>query len=225
MDGNRRWARARSLPGIMGHQKGADSVRRIVESSARLGIEYLTLYAFSSENWKRPPGEIGGLMDLLRFYLKREVKSLKSNNIRIGFLGERSALSKDIRELMSDAEERTKDCTGLVVTIALNYGSRQDIVSAATQLALKAKSGELDPATIDESLFSRSLNSSGLPDPDLLIRTSGEQRLSNFLLWEMAYCEFVFLDIHWPDFDESHLVIALEEYKMRDRRYGASVAC
>jgi undecaprenyl diphosphate synthase len=222
MDGNRRWARARGMPPVFGHQRGAEAVRRTVEGCRECGIQYLTLFAFSSENWRRPASEVNELMNLLRFYLRREINELARGGVRLSFLGERELMAADIAEMMADAEQWTRHNLALHLTIALNYGSRREIVSAARRLAKRVASGELDEAVIDEQLFGQTLNSLGLPDPDLLIRTSGEQRLSNFMLWQLAYTELVFLPVHWPDFGRRHLERAIAEFRRRERRYGAS---
>jgi len=222
MDGNRRWARARGMPPIFGHQRGAEAVRRTLEGCREWGIGHLTLFAFSSENWKRPTGEVHELMNLLRFYLRREINELARNGVRLSFLGERDVMAPDIAETMAEAELQTRHNTALRLTIALNYGSRREIARAARHLAEQAVAGELDVAAIDEDRFGQTLNSLGLPDPDLLIRTSGEQRLSNFLLWQLAYAELVFLPVHWPDFNQENLGQAIAEFQRRERRYGAS---
>jgi undecaprenyl diphosphate synthase len=222
MDGNRRWARARGMPPAYGHRRGAEAVRKAVEACAKEGIRYLTLYAFSSENWRRPAGEVGELMELLRSFLKKEIAELCRNGIQLRVIGDRSGLAPDIRALIEEAETRSRDNQRVVVTMALNYGSRHEIVEAARRLAAEARAGRLDPAAIDEHLFSAQLSTAGVPDPDLLIRTSGEQRISNFLLWQVAYTELVFLPFRWPDFSEEHLREALREYYKRERRYGAS---
>jgi len=222
MDGNRRWARARGMPPVFGHQRGAEAVRRTVEGCRDWGIRYLTLFAFSSENWKRPATEINELMNLLRFYLRRELNELARNGVSLSFLGERELMAPDIAEMMLEAEQRTRHNSALRLTIALNYGSRREIVCAARRLAERVAAGELDSAAIDEQLFGQTLNALGLPDPDLLIRTSGEQRLSNFMLWQLAYTELVFLTVHWPEFDRQHLEQAVAEFRRRERRYGAS---
>lgn len=221
MDGNRRWARSRGRPAIYGHQQGANAVRRVVEACVEEGVGYLTLYAFSSENWNRAENEVNDLMNLLRFYLRREIATLKKSNVRVRFIGDRSVLPRDIQDLTEHAVAETAINTGVVVTIALNYGSRADIVRAARDLAGQVQSGALDLDDIDEDRFERMLTD-GVPNPDLLIRTSGEQRLSNFLLWEMAYTEFVFMAVNWPEFDRVHFREALGEYARRERRYGAS---
>ena len=222
MDGNRRWARRMGKPPIFGHRQGAEAVRRTVEACARLGIRYLTLYAFSAENWRRPQQEVGELMNLLRYYLQREIDSLHDKDVRIRVIGERRGLDPDIIALIDRAEHLTRANRRLQVIVALNYGARQEIVRAARRLAEAARAGRLDPAQIDERRFARALDTAGIPDPDLLIRTSGEQRISNFLLWQLAYTELVFLPVSWPEFAESHLVQALIEYGRRERRYGAS---
>jgi undecaprenyl diphosphate synthase len=222
MDGNRRWARRRGMPPVFGHQRGAEAVRRTVEGCRKWRIQYLTLFAFSSENWKRPASEVNELMNLLRFYLRREINELARSGVRLCFLGERHLMADDIAEMMADAEQRTRHNAMLRLTIALNYGSRREIASAARRLAERAAAGELDCAQIDEQLFGQTLNALGLPDPDLLIRTSGEQRLSNFMLWQLAYTELVFLPVHWPEFDGRHLERAIAEFRRRERRYGAS---
>jgi undecaprenyl diphosphate synthase len=222
MDGNRRWARLHGMPPVFGHQRGAEAVRRTVEGCRERKIRYLTLFAFSSENWRRPASEVNELMNLLRFYLRREINELARSGVRLRFLGERELMAGDIADMMADAERRTQHNAALTLTIALNYGSRREIAQAARQLAERAVAGTLECAAIDEDLFGRTLNTLGLPDPDLLIRTSGEQRLSNFMLWQMAYTELVFLPVHWPEFDQRHLAEAIAEFRRRERRYGAS---
>lgn len=210
------------MPPVFGHQRGAEAVRRTVEGCRKWEIEYLTLFAFSSENWRRPASEVSELMNLLRFYLRREINELARNGVRLRFLGERELMAADIAEMMSDAEQRTRRNAALQLTIALNYGSRREIVTAARHLAEQVAAGALDATEIDEQLFGQTLNSLDLPDPDLLIRTSGEQRLSNFMLWQLAYTELVFLPVHWPDFGGRHLERAIAEFQRRERRYGAS---
>jgi undecaprenyl diphosphate synthase len=222
MDGNRRWARSRGMPPVFGHQRGAEAVRRTVEGCRDRGIRYLTLFAFSSENWRRPASEVNELMNLLRFYLRREINELARSGVRLRFLGEREVMAGDIALMMAEAEQRTQHNVALTLTIALNYGSRQEIARAARHLADRVAAGQLDCRAIDEELFGQTLNTLGLPDPDLLIRTSGEQRLSNFMLWQLAYTELVFLPVHWPDFDQHHLGEAIAEFRRRERRYGAS---
>ena len=222
MDGNRRWARSRGMPPLFGHQRGAEAVRRTVEGCRERNIHYLTLFAFSSENWRRPANEVNELMNLLRFYLRREINELARSGVRLRFLGERELMAGDIADMMAEAERRTHHNAALTLTIALNYGSRREIAQAARQLAERAIAGTLECGAIDEDLFGQTLNTLGLPDPDLLIRTSGEQRLSNFMLWQMAYTELVFLPVHWPEFDQRHLAEAIAEFRRRERRYGAS---
>lgn len=220
MDGNGRWAKKRFLPRTAGHKKGADAVRRTIEAAVELGVTHLTLFGFSSENWKRPEDEVNDLMGLLRYYLKNEVKRLHHENVAIRFIGDRKRLSSDIVSDIEKAEELTKENSNLHLTIALSYGGRAEIVEASRTLAEKVKSGELSPEKITEDHFSNALFTKDLPDPDLLIRTSGEQRISNFLLWQIAYAEFVFMDVLWPDFEKKHLEQALCELSSRDRRYG-----
>jgi undecaprenyl diphosphate synthase len=222
MDGNRRWARARGMPPVFGHQRGAEAVRRTVEGCRDWQIRYLTLFAFSSENWRRPAAEINELMNLLRFYLRREIGELAKNGVRLCFIGERDLMAPDIAEMMADAEARTRANAALTLTIALNYGSRREIVCAARRLATQVAAGEIAATEIDEGLFDRTVNPLGLPYPDLLIRTSGEQRLSNFMLWQLAYTELVFMPVNWPDFDQECLGEAINEFRRRERRYGAS---
>lgn len=221
MDGNRRWARARGMPPVFGHRQGADAVRRAVEACGNLGIRYLTLYAFSSENWQRPAGEVTELMNLLRFYLRKEIEALHKNGVRLRVIGDRSRLDRDILELIDNAESLTREHQALELIVALNYGARDEILRATRRLAAAAVAGEVTPEAIDHRQFAAALDTSGVPDPDLLIRTSGEQRISNFLLWQLAYTELVFLDVHWPDFSEEHLRAALAEFGRRERRYGA----
>jgi len=222
MDGNRRWARARGMPPVFGHQRGAEAVRRTVEGCRDWQIRYLTLFAFSSENWRRPASEISELMNLLRFYLRREISELAKNGVRLCFLGEPELMAPDIAEMLAEAEARTRANSALTLTIALNYGSRREIARAACRLAAQVAAGEIEAAEIDEDLFDRTVNPLGLPDPDLLIRTSGEQRLSNFMLWQLAYTELVFMPVNWPDFDQQCLDEAISEFRRRERRYGAS---
>lgn len=224
MDGNRRWARSRGMPPAYGHRRGAEAVRRAVEACAKAGVRYLTLFAFSSENWRRPATEVGELMDLLRLYLKRELAELTRNGVQLRVIGDRTGLPPDIRTLIEDTEAASRDNQRVTVIMALNYGSRQEITLAARRLAADAKAGRLDPETIDEDMFADRLSTAGVPDPDLLIRTSGEQRISNFLLWQLAYTELVFIPFSWPDFSEEHLHEALREYQRRERRYGASAS-
>ena len=222
MDGNGRWARARGLPRIAGHRQGVEAVRSTVRACSDLGISYLTIYAFSSENWKRPVSEVDDLMGLLRLYIQRELAELGREGVRIRFIGDRRRLAEDINHLIAASEENTKNNTGLTLTVAINYGGRQEILEAARGFARDVRDGKLDPEDISEQVFESYLESEVLPDPDLLIRTSGEQRLSNFLLWQSAYAEFVFITTLWPDFKREHLEQAIQEYQRRERRYGGS---
>ena len=221
MDGNGRWATARGLPRIAGHQRGADAVRVAVEGCRDLGISYLTLYAFSSENWKRPPAEVDDLMGLLRLYLRRELAELDANGVCVRFIGEREQLADDIVGLIEHAETTTRDNGALTLVIALNYGSQDEIVRACRAVAADVQADLIALGSIDKSLFSKYLETKGIPDPDLIIRTSGEQRLSNFLLWQAAYAELIFVNTNWPDFSRQTLEDAISEYHRRERRYGA----
>ena len=223
MDGNGRWARGRGKPRTMGHRAGVEAVRRTVEASAELGIEYLTLYGFSTENWKRPESEVSDLMGLLRLFLKRELATLHRNNVKIRIIGDRTRFADDIRDLLAKAEDQTRDNTRLNLTIALSYGARAEITQAVREIARKVASGELAADAVTEDLIEQNLSTVGMPDPDLLIRTSGEQRISNFLLWQSAYTEFVFEDVLWPDFDRSHLERAIDNFAGRERRFGAVI--
>jgi len=222
MDGNGRWAKARGLPRVAGHRRGGEAVRRAVIAAAELGIPYLTLFGFSSENWKRPAGEVDDLMSLLRHYLRGEVAELHRNNVRVRVIGERERLAPDIVTLIDNTEGLTAGNTGLRLSVALSYGGRAEIAGAARRIAEAAIAGGLCPDRVDETLFARYLLTADMPDPDLVIRTSGEQRLSNFLLWQTAYSEFVFIDTLWPDFTKSDLERALSEFHGRERRYGAT---
>lgn len=221
MDGNGRWAKARGLPRVAGHKEGAKAVKAVVRAAAKMGVSYLTLYGFSSENWKRPKSEVSDLMGLLRFYLKREVAELHKVGVRFTVIGNRKRLDKDIVKLIEESEALTAKNTGLNLVLALSYGGRDEIVEASRDLAEKVKAGELDPADIDADLFAKSLFTQDRPDPDLLIRTSGEKRISNFLLWQCAYTEFLFTDTPWPDFDEQAFEEAINNFTTRERRYGA----
>jgi undecaprenyl diphosphate synthase len=222
MDGNGRWAANRSLPRTAGHRQGAEAVRRAVEAAGDLGIQYLTLFCFSSENWKRPDTEIRDLMGLLERYLRSEIADLHKNNIRLRIIGDRSAFAPDLRALMDEGEALTRNNNKLHLTLALNYGGRADIVTAVQRAAEEVRLGRLAPADITEERFAGWLSTEGMPDPDLLIRTSGEQRISNFLLWQTAYSEFVFIDCLWPDFSRQEIQLAVTEFAQRERRYGAS---
>ncbi len=220
MDGNGRWAAARRLPRVAGHREGARAVRRSIEAAIRQGVGWLTLYAFSSENWRRSADEVSDLTALLRYYLHNELAELRAKGIRLRFIGDSSRFGADIQRDLQEAERTTSDNTRLNLVVALSYGSRAEIVAAARAMAEAARAGNLDLDHADEAAFAGFLSTAGIPDPDLLIRTSGEQRLSNFLLWQAAYAEFVFLDVLWPDFDASHFAAALAEYARRERRFG-----
>lgn len=220
MDGNGRWAAARSLPRFEGHRRGVEAVRRAVRAAGELGISYLTLYAFSSENWSRPPQEVDDLMGLLKHFIRIDLADLHKQNMRVRIIGSRDNLAADLKLLLQEAEEVTRDNTGLMLVIAFNYGGRQEIAAAARQIAERAVRGEIDPASIDATMLGDHLYTADLPDPDLIIRTSGEQRLSNFLMWQAAYAELVFLSIHWPDFDRVSFEEALQQYGTRERRFG-----
>lgn len=223
MDGNGRWAKARGLPRVAGHRRGADAVRNAVQAAGELGVRYLTLFGFSSENWKRPADEISDLMGLLRHYLRSEIAELHSKGVRVRVIGDRTRLPADVVALIEGAEETTRANSRLDLIVALSYGARDEIVAAARALAAAAKRGEIDPDTIDETAFNARLYTADIPDPDLLVRTSGEKRISNFLLWQSAYTEFVFLDVLWPDFGRREFEAAIAEFGRRDRRYGAVV--
>ena len=220
MDGNGRWAKERGLPRTAGHKQGAEAVRRTMEAAGHLGIRYLSLFAFSSENWKRPAAEIIDLMGLLRHYLRSELRYLCDNGIRLRVIGDRARLAPDIVAMIEDGERRTAGNDKLTVIIALSYGGRAEIVEAARRLAEQAAAGTIDPEDIDDDALAANLYTADIPDPDLLIRTSGEQRISNFLIWQLAYTEFMFLDVLWPDFSRRDLEAAIGEFQRRERRYG-----
>jgi len=220
MDGNGRWAAQRGLPRQEGHRRGVEAVRRCVRAAGELGVAYLTLYAFSSENWRRPPTEITVLMGLLKRYVRSDLDDLARANVRIRIIGSREGLSSDILGMIEECETRTRDNTGLTLVVAFNYGGRQEIVRAARQLARRVLAGDLKPEAIDERVFADTLDTRGIPDPDLVIRTSGEQRVSNFLPWQSAYAEYVFVNDFWPDFDKAVLARAIAEYAGRERRFG-----
>ena len=224
MDGNGRWAQSRGLSRAAGHLEGVEAVRRTVKASKQLGIRYLTLYGFSLENWKRPAKEIADLMGLLRLYLRKEIAELDREGVRIRFIGDRTLLEPDIVSLIEMSEQKTRGNTQLDLIVALSYGSRQEIMTAARKLALDAAAGEIDPDTIDEDTLNARLFTRDIPDPDLIVRTSGEQRLSNFLLWQAAYAELVFTDVFWPDFSREELENSIAEFGRRERRYGATTA-
>lgn len=220
MDGNGRWATARGLSRIAGHKAGTDAAHEVVAACNKLGVKYLTLYAFSSENWQRPPEEIHNLMTLLRYYLKNEGQSLHRNNVKIQVIGNISKLDEDIRQYIQLLSELTKANTGLHLILALSYGSREEITEAARNLAMDYKAGKISLEDFGSDQFSNYLYTKNIPDPDLLIRTSGEQRVSNFLIWQMAYTEFYFSPVLWPDFTKKDLNQAIKEFNKRERRYG-----
>ncbi|MGI9387584.1 MAG: isoprenyl transferase [Methyloligellaceae bacterium] len=220
MDGNGRWAAQRGLPRAEGHRRGVDSVRRTVEASVELRLEYLTIYSFSSENWSRPENEISHLMRLLKRFIRQDLASLHEQNVKIRVIGQYHVVDPEISSLIEEACELTSGNSGLNLTVAFNYGSREEIVFAVQRIAQSVKKGALQPADVTAELIGLYLDAPELPDPDLLIRTSGEMRLSNFLLWQCAYTEFVFLDVHWPDFDRRSLMRAIEIYHSRERRFG-----
>lgn len=220
LDGNGRWAKKRLMPRNYGHMQGAKTVEKICEDAWNMGIHYLTVYAFSTENWKRPEDEVNALMKLLKNYLKDCIERSNSNDMRVRVIGDKTGLSDEIREKIAELEEMTKNNTGLNFTIAINYGSRDEMVRAMKKMAVDIKNGNVSEDEISEEAFGNYLDTVGIPDPDLLIRTSGEQRLSNYLLWQLAYTEFYFTDVLWPDFSKKDLEDAVFAYNKRDRRFG-----
>jgi len=224
MDGNRRWAEARGLPVPLGHKAGAEAVRRTIEACVEQGVGWLTLFAFSSENWLRPADEVRALTGLLRLYLRAEVATLAKEGIRLRVIGDRDRFGVETMKEIARAESQTAQGTRLNLTVALSYGGRAEILNAARRVAEAAREGRIDPATLDEASFGRLLFTADMPDPDLIIRTSGEQRLSNFLLWQAAYAEFVFQDVLWPDYGAEHFAAAMTEFARRGRRFGARTA-
>lgn len=220
MDGNGRWAKSRGLPRVMGHRAGVEALKTTLRLCSDWGVQALTAYAFSTENWSRPGDEVSFLMTLFERVLKRELKSLEQERVRIRFLGDLDGLPEGLQRLITDAMERTADNQGIQFNVCTNYGGRRELVRAAQRLAERAVSGELDPHLIDENHLAAELFTSGMPDPDLLIRTSGEQRISNFLLWQLAYAEIHITDVHWPDFDDQALTEALVDFQSRSRRFG-----
>ena len=220
MDGNGRWAKARGLPRVAGHRAGVEALRQTVRAAGDLGIAWLTVYAFSSENWSRPKSEISDLMGLLKLFIRRDLAELHQNGVRVRVIGERKGLDPDISALLDEAEVLTRANTSMTLVIAFNYGSRDEIARTASRVARDAVAGLLDPADITPELFADRLDTTGIPDPDLVIRTSGEIRLSNFLLWQAAYSELVFLPCYWPDFGRADLSEALRAYAARERRFG-----
>lgn len=222
MDGNGRWAKSRGLPRTAGHKKGADTLRSTLNACRDAGVKYLTIYAFSSENWKRPTDEISDLMQLLRHYLQQELDTLHENKVRLRFIGDFTQLDSDIRASIKDAEEMTARNTAFNLTVALSYGSRQEILRAVRKLAGDIQSGNIKASDVTEDMIAKALDTADMPEPDLLIRTGGEQRLSNFLLWQSAYTEFYFTPVLWPDFNTAHFTQALQEYAKRERRFGTT---
>jgi undecaprenyl diphosphate synthase len=224
MDGNGRWAAARGLPRAEGHRRGVEALRRTVRAAGEIGIAYVTIFSFSAENWSRPATEISELMGLLRRFIRNDLAELHQANVRVLIIGERASLDPEIGRLLVEAEELTKNNDGLTLVVAFNYGARQEIARAARRIAEQVAEGALDPAAITTEMVGHYLDAPDLPDPDLIIRTSGEQRLSNFLLWQAAYSELVFVPTYWPDFDRAALEAAIREYQQRERRFGGLIA-
>jgi undecaprenyl diphosphate synthase len=224
MDGNGRWAKARGLPRLAGHRAGVESLRKTVRAVSDAGIGWLTVYAFSSENWSRPKSEVSDLMGLLKIYIRRDLADLHKSGVRVRVIGDRDGLAKDIRSLLEEAETLTSANTALNLVIAFNYGGRDEIVRSVRKLARMAVAGTVEPADITEAMLAHHLDTSNIPDPDLVIRTSGEMRMSNFLPWQAAYSELVFLPCYWPDFSPAHLHEALATYALRERRFGGVTA-
>jgi undecaprenyl diphosphate synthase len=224
MDGNGRWAAARGLPRVEGHRRGVEALRKTVRAAGDMGIRCLTIFSFSSENWQRPASEVRDLMGLLRLFIRKDLAELHGNGVRVRVIGERADLDPDIRRLLEEAEELTRANTNLLLVVAFNYGGRDEIARAVRRIAENVASGALPPGAITEQLIGQHLDAPEIADPDLIIRTSGEQRLSNFLLWQAAYSELVFTPVYWPDFDRAALQSAIEEYRRRERRFGGLVA-
>jgi len=224
MDGNGRWASARGLPRAEGHRRGVEALRRTIRAAGEIGIQVITIFSFSSENWSRPAAEIGELMGLLRRFIRNDLAELHKSNVRVRIIGERDGLDPDIGRLLVEAEELTRANDGLTLVVAFNYGARQEIARAVRRIAEQVASGALKPADVTAETIGGFLDAPDLPDPDLIIRTSGEQRLSNFLLWQSAYSELVFVPTYWPDFDRAALEAAIAEYRQRERRFGGLVA-
>ena len=220
MDGNGRWAKARHLPRSVGHERGVEALRRTVEAAQEVGLRNLTVYSFSTENWRRPVSEVNALFSLLKSYVKRDLDRLAREGVRVRILGTRKGLPEDILELVERAEARTKANSEFNLCIAFNYGGREEVLRAAKAMAKAVEDGKTSASDVDEEAFSEFLDTGGLPDPDILIRTSGEYRLSNFLIWQAAYAELVFMDVLWPDFGKTHLLEAIEIYRKRERRFG-----
>ena len=224
MDGNGRWAAARGLPRAEGHRRGVEALRRTIRAAGEIGIEVITIFSFSAENWSRPAAEIGELMGLLRRFIRNDLAELHKSNVRVRIIGERDGLDPDIGRLLVEAEELTQDNDGLTLVVAFNYGARQELMRAARRIAEAAAAGRISPADVTMDTVAGFLDAPDLPDPDLIIRTSGEQRLSNFLLWQSAYSELVFVPTYWPDFDRAALEAAIREYQQRERRFGGLAA-
>lgn len=224
MDGNGRWAAARGLPRGEGHRRGVEALRRTVRAAGEIGIEFVTIFSFSAENWSRPAAEVGELMGLLRRFIRNDLAELHKSNVRVRVIGERDDLAADIARLLAEAEELTRGNDGLTLVVAFNYGSRQEITRAARRIAKAVAAGRLQPSEITMDTVAGCLDAPDIPEPDLIIRTSGEQRLSNFLLWQAAYSELVFVPTYWPDFDRAALEAAIREYQQRERRFGGLVA-
>jgi undecaprenyl diphosphate synthase len=222
MDGNGRWAKARGLPRALGHRAGVEALKRTVQAAPALGVDRLTVFGFSTENWRRPPGEISELMGLLKTYVASDLARLEREGVRVRIIGRREGLDPDVREIIERAESRTAHNNSFRLQVAFNYGGRADIVAAARRFAEKVAAGEADPRDLGEEGFGALLSTAQEPSPDLIVRTSGERRISNFLLWEAAYAEFVFQDVRWPDYGAEHLKAAVEEFKTRERRYGGA---
>ena len=220
LDGNGRWAKAKGMPRNYGHVQGSKNVEKICETAYKMGVKYLTVYAFSTENWSRPQSEVDALMKLLRNYMKTCLKTAEKNRMRVRVIGDKTGLDEDIQTRIAELEEASKDNDGLNFQIAINYGGRDEIVRAVRHISEDVAAGKLDPTSVTEETISNYLDTAGIPDPDLLIRTSGELRLSNYLLWQLAYTEFYFTDVPWPDFSKEELEKAIEQYNSRDRRYG-----
>ncbi len=220
LDGNGRWAKKRGLPRTAGHTQGAKNIETISRAAYKMGVKYLTIYVFSTENWTRPQSEVDAIMKLLNNYLSDCLKNAKKNNMQVRIIGDKTRLSEDMQEKIAKLEEVSKQYDGLNLNVAINYGSRDEIVRATKKIATKVKDGEIDPNDITIDMISENLDTKEIPDPDLLIRTSGEERLSNYLLWQLAYSEFYFTDVPWPDFSKKDLEEAIEEYGRRNRRYG-----
>ena len=220
MDGNGRWAAAKGLPRLEGHRRGVEALRQAVRSAIELHIDYLTVYSFSTENWSRPAQEVSDLLGLLKRFIRNDLADLHRQNVRVRIIGERANLAADIRNLLDEAEQLSKANTGLTLVVAFNYGGRQELTTAVRRICAEALAGSVRPEEISPALISQHLDTAGIPDPDFIIRTSGEQRLSNFLLWQSAYAEFVFLPMHWPDFDHAAFEAALCEFRGRERRFG-----